>query len=118
MNMINETPVLQHFHIDGVKHIHPLGLSTSPDGFVLVDIRENEEINPDDTELHISQLHIPTSLFSSSLDLIPTDKKIVIMCAHGIRSVRICSWLMGFGFENVLNLDGGFAIWMKLRESL
>ncbi len=118
MNMINETPVLQHFHIGGVKHIHPFGLSTSQDDFVLIDIRENEEINPNDTVLHKSQLHIPTSLFSSSLDLIPTDKKIVIMCAHGIRSVRICSWLMRIGFENALNLDGGFAIWMKLRESL
>jgi len=40
-----------------------------------------------------------------------TDKKIVVHCHHGIRSLRMTTALRQQGFENVTSMAGGIDVW-------
>ena len=42
---------------------------------------------------------------------IPTDAEVVVVCRSGGRSGQVVSYLMGNGWENVRNLDGGMQSW-------
>ncbi|MEZ5540571.1 MAG: rhodanese-like domain-containing protein [Pseudomonadota bacterium] len=55
-------------------------------------------------------LVIPTNeLFTEpSLDRIPTDKTVVIICASGTRAAAVGTALRHIGFDNVYVLKGGF----------
>ena len=39
----------------------------------------------------------------------PKDAKLVLGCAAGIRSERACEMLAELGYENLVNMDGGFS---------
>jgi rhodanese-related sulfurtransferase len=41
------------------------------------------------------------------------DKKILIYCEHGVRSVKTCSALAQAGWKNLLNMSGGMAHWIE-----
>ena len=76
----------------------------------IIDVREGWEVNigtlPD-------AIHIPMDEIPDSLDKIATDKPVVIMCHTGRRSEEVTYWLETEGFENVLNLVGGIADWIR-----
>jgi len=39
----------------------------------------------------------------------PKDAKLILGCAAGIRSERACEILSQLGYENLVNMDGGFS---------
>jgi len=41
------------------------------------------------------------------------DKKILICCEHGVRSVRTCAALAQHGWKNLVNMSGGMAHWVE-----
>jgi rhodanese-related sulfurtransferase len=45
---------------------------------------------------------------------IPKDpkKKLLFICEHGVRSVRVCSALAEAGWQKCVNMSGGMAAWL------
>lgn len=42
---------------------------------------------------------------------IPRDRRVVVVCHHGVRSLRVVHWLIGRGYANVVSLSGGIDGW-------
>jgi rhodanese-related sulfurtransferase len=74
----------------------------------LLDVRE-----PDEWEAghapgahHLPMMEVPARMAE-----IPADSDVVVVCRSGGRSGQVVSYLVGNGWENVRNLDGGMRSW-------
>jgi rhodanese-related sulfurtransferase len=79
--------------------------------FILIDCREQEEWN----EGHIAGAQfMPLSNFQNEVKKLENfkGKTIVAQCRSGKRSLNLCMYLMGEGFEDLTNLEGGILGWM------
>lgn len=56
--------------------------------------------------------HIPLGYLTDRLDEVPADRPIVMQCQGGGRSAIAASLLAARGFENVMNLAGGYDAWV------
>lgn len=81
----------------------------APGAYVL-DVRE-----PDEWEAghapgahHLPMMEVPARMAE-----IPTDQEVVVVCRSGGRSGQVVSYLMGNGWDNVRNLDGGMEAWQS-----
>ena len=79
----------------------------TPDAYLL-DVRE-----PDEWEAghapgahHLPMMEIPARIAE-----VPTEVEVVVVCRSGGRSGQVVSYLMGNGWDNVRNLDGGMQSW-------
>ncbi|GAA2494693.1 rhodanese-like domain-containing protein [Winogradskya humida] len=74
----------------------------------LLDVREPDEWAaghaPD--AHHLPMMEVPARIAE-----IPTDAEVVVVCRSGGRSGQVVSYLMGNGWDNVRNLDGGMQAW-------
>jgi rhodanese-related sulfurtransferase len=94
-----------------MHNIHPKSfteLLAQEDGkeIVVIDVREQMEwdyYHLPDTEL------IPMNSIPRRLHEIPQDQDVYIICAHGVRSEMVCSYLRENGYDRVINVDGGMA---------
>ena len=77
---------------------------------LLLDVREQWEY--DITHLPNSLL-LPVSEIATRLDELDPQRETVVICHHGIRSMKIAQVLIGVGFERVINLRGGLDAWAK-----
>jgi len=94
-----------------------LALPTPPSGQtgpVLLDVREPWEVA-------IAQ--IPGSLLmpmgevrSRAYTELDPDAHIVVVCAHGQRSLSVAMWLRREGFEQAQSLAGGIEEWLRLAK--
>jgi rhodanese-related sulfurtransferase len=107
-----EKPILQDFHIEGVKHINPLdALETIKNGeAVMLDVRELNEVKLESVPLD-RVLNHPMSVIMDRLPYIAKDQNIIVACPGGVRSVKVTNLLLMQGYPNVANLDGGLMIW-------
>ncbi len=55
--------------------------------------------------------HLPMMEVPARLAEIPNDTEVVVVCRSGGRSGQVVSYLMGNGWDNVRNLDGGMQAW-------
>lgn len=55
--------------------------------------------------------NIPVGYITDRLDEVPQDKPLVLHCQGGARSAIAASVLKARGYDNVINLIGGFAAW-------
>ena len=80
------------------------------DDFILLDVRNDSEVllSKIDKSIHIPMKDIPSRI--SELD---KTKEIVVQCKLGIRSAKVCEFLLNNQFSNVKNLKGGIAAWSK-----
>jgi rhodanese-related sulfurtransferase len=66
-------------------------------------------------EVEICQIsgsvHVPMGEVPNRLDALPKDRPIVVMCHHGMRSLRVTQWLRTQDWPNVSNLTGGIDAW-------
>jgi sulfur-carrier protein adenylyltransferase/sulfurtransferase len=85
-------------------------LRAHPGEAVLLDVRE-----PDEREVARIEpsLHIPMNDLSARLADVPKDKRIIVYCHHGGRSLMVASYLEGQGYQNLGNLDGGIDAWSR-----
>ena len=78
-----------------------------PDAYLL-DVREPAEWAaghaPD--AHHMPMMEVPARIAE-----VPTDTDVVVVCRSGGRSGQVVSYLMGNGWDNVRNLDGGMRAW-------
>ncbi len=106
------TPNLQFTHIDiPTYQIH----RQNKVAHLLLDVREPEEY----VMGHIpGAVNIPLSEVEDRIDEIPQDEIVVVVCAHGIRSIIGARMLVASGYNGVYNLSGGTAEWQQLGLEL
>jgi len=79
---------------------------------VIIDVREKMEWD----YYHLEEARlIPMNSIPEQLDLLPKDRKLYIICAHGVRSAHVCYFLQGQGFGNAVNVEGGIAAVAMIR---
>ncbi|MBI9048741.1 MAG: rhodanese-like domain-containing protein [Anaerolineaceae bacterium] len=79
------------------------------DVFVL-DVREQSEYD----EGHIPNVNlIPMMEVQNRLDEIPKDQEVIVTCRTGNRSLQVADYLVGLGYENIHNMDGGIVQWQQ-----
>ena len=79
--------------------------------FILLDVRtENEVLVSKITEDFI---HIPMNEIPSKLSKINKNKEIIVYCKSGVRSAKVCEYLMKNNYSKVYNLKGGIIAWAK-----
>ncbi len=90
-----------------VAELHRL---LADDAAILIDIR-----NPGEVELGSipGAIHVPLAQLRTRLDLVPTDRPIVVHCAGGWRSSVAASLMRAQGFDNVSDLAGGYNAWAE-----
>jgi rhodanese-related sulfurtransferase len=110
----SEQPKLQYFHIAGVKHILPGNAfeAIQNGNAVMIDVREIYEVQLENIQLD-KVLNHPMSVIMDRLPYISKDQKIIVICAHGERSVKVANLLQYQGYPEVASLDGGFEAWKK-----
>lgn len=74
----------------------------------LLDVREAEEVAAASVA---AAVHIPMGEVPARLAEIPRDRAVVVMCAAGMRSLRVAQYLVGQGYQDVANLTGGINLW-------
>ncbi len=85
---------------------------TSEDRFILLDVREPDELNfakLTDSRLQVAPL---SRLAREGTKALPEsanskDATIYVMCHHGNRSGQVTAWLAQQGWKNVFNVRGG-----------
>ena len=94
----------------GTPEAHALLAGSEPPLFI--DVRLTEEWD----EGHIpGAIHLPRNNLESRVETLVRDKErpLVVYCASGSRSVFATASLLELGYENVVNLAGGFADWKR-----
>ena len=84
------------------------------EGAMLLDVREEDEIQQE-AFVHDEVLNIPFSIFDENYDELPKDRKIVVACHLGIRSLRVAQFLVIQGWDeaNIFSLEGGIEAWKQ-----
>jgi rhodanese-related sulfurtransferase len=84
-------------------------------GAYLLDVRE-----PDEWEAgHAPDAHhLPMMEVPARMAEVPTDAEVVVVCRSGGRSGQVTSYLIGNGWDNVRNLDGGMQSWAGAGRDL
>lgn len=96
-----------------VKEICPTTTqSWIADGAVLVDVREKNEV----MKLRFIApeiIYIPLSEFEERYAELPKDRKLVMVCDSGARSLRAAGFLVNHGYGNVVNMEHGLKRWVE-----
>ncbi len=84
----------------------------SDENFVLLDVREAEELNAAKIVDKRLLVHPLSRLAREGAAALPEklkkkDGTILVICHHGNRSAQVTQWLMKQGWKNVINVAGG-----------
>jgi rhodanese-related sulfurtransferase len=77
-------------------------------GAYLLDVRESDEWAAGHAP---GAHHLPMMEIPARMAEVPTDADVVVVCRSGGRSGQVTSYLLGNGWDNVRNLDGGMQSW-------
>ena len=80
------------------------------ENFILLDVRTDREYFLSSIE---GSLHMPMNTISEGYTSLDKDKEIIVQCKSGVRSEKVCEFLLNNGFKNVKNLAGGIVEWAK-----
>ena len=89
-------------------------LDSEPDNTVVVDVRRDDEW----VTGHVSgAIHIPIDDLPGNMDQVPQDKKVLFICAAGVRSGLACEIAasMGYDGENLYNIEDGTPTWIAFN---
>src|SRR5512140_1848144 len=84
----------------------------SPDGFILLDVREPDELalaKINDARLVVLPM---SQLAQRGINALPAsvrsqDAEIYVICHHGVRSANVTAWLSRQGWSRVFSVAGG-----------
>ncbi|HEX8631925.1 MAG TPA: rhodanese-like domain-containing protein [Catenuloplanes sp.] len=84
-------------------------------GAYLLDVREPDEWTAGHAPgaHHLPMMDVPVRMAE-----VPTDADVVVVCRSGGRSGQVVSYLLGHGWDNVRNLDGGLMAWSAAGREL
>lgn len=96
-----------------MQHLSPRELTswlsdTTRASPLLVDVREGWEVNRGKID---GAQHIPMGSIPAAVPALPKADPIVVYCQHGVRSMRVASFLLAQGCTQVYNLSGGINAW-------
>jgi len=84
-----------------------------PAGVTLIDVRGRAEWEAG----HIpGARHVHVGALTASLRDIPSEGTVVLQCQGGARSAIAAALLQAHGRDNVVNLQGGYAAWERIRQ--
>ncbi|HCG91310.1 MAG TPA: hypothetical protein DEZ08_05680 [Dehalococcoidia bacterium] len=86
-------------------------LVSDPDNTIAIDVRRDDEWATG----HVAgAIHIPVDDLLDRSEEIPTDKKVLFICAAGVRSGLACEMMVSLGFDSelVYNIDDGTPSWI------
>ncbi|NCB83724.1 MAG: rhodanese-like domain-containing protein [Bacteroidia bacterium] len=89
------------------------------EGALLVDVREKDEVLQ--TAFQVNEIeNIPYSTFDDNYSNLPQNRKIVLACHMGMRSLRAAQFLVIQGWDEakIYNMDGGMEAWKKAGLSV
>jgi adenylyltransferase/sulfurtransferase len=78
------------------------------EGVLLVDVREDVEVATCRIE---GSRHIPMRQIPENLATLPHDQRLLVICHHGGRSLRVTQFLRANGFGQASNVAGGIDAW-------
>jgi rhodanese-related sulfurtransferase len=111
--MLYSFPRFQDFQLNGVQNISctdALNLVLVSKA-VIIDVREADEYIDGLPFLETGLFQQPLSSFFDNQSIPDNKEYIILMCAHGIRSMRLTQWLNQNGLKSAINMDGGFEAW-------
>jgi rhodanese-related sulfurtransferase len=107
---ITDKPILQDFHLSGVKHVLPEDAMEAhkTNEAILIDVRARYEISA----AQISDvLNLPMQEISSWISGLSKEQNMIFFCSKGIRSAHVVNFLLHEGYTSALNMDGGISAW-------
>ena len=90
-------------------------LDSEPNNTVVVDVRRDDEW----VTGHVSgAIHASIDDLPGRMDEVPQDKKVLFICAAGVRSGLACEIAasMGFESENLYNIEDGTPTWIAFNN--
>ena len=77
---------------------------------IILDVREKWEYDI----CHIEgSILIPMGKITERIGELNKEDLTIVVCHHGIRSRMVGKYLVGLGFNNIINLTGGVDLWAK-----
>eukprot|EP01136_Pigoraptor_vietnamica_P044138 Opistho-1_new@20501 len=88
-------------------------LRNSKPGAVIVDVRENDEVQKNGRIP--GAVHLPRGIVERDVHKVVSspDVPVYVYCAGGLRSALVVDNLDKMGYKNAVSVDGGFAEWAK-----
>ena len=77
---------------------------------VLLDVREGWELNICALP---GAMHIPMGQVPTRVEELDPEQEMVVVCHHGVRSLRVAHFLASRGFSKLYNLQGGVDAWPR-----
>ncbi|WP_042345218.1 rhodanese-like domain-containing protein [Bacillus massiliigorillae] len=73
----------------------------------IIDVREDFEVA---NGMIPNAVHIPMNEIPNNLEILDQHREYVIVCAGGVRSEKVCHYLLANGYD-VVNMEGGMHSW-------
>jgi rhodanese-related sulfurtransferase len=77
---------------------------------VLVDVREPWEVQ---TAAVAGAKHIPMGELAARVQELDPEEHILVMCHHGVRSMKVTNWLREQGYGKAQSVRGGIDAWAR-----
>lgn len=84
-------------------------LLSGDDAPVVLDVRSEQE--RESKGVIAGSLSIPLNELRERIDQVPADRRVAVHCEGGYRSSIACSLLQQHGYDNLLDVVGGFKAW-------
>jgi rhodanese-related sulfurtransferase len=95
------------------KEVSPTqALALIQKGALLVDVREPKEVSKKSFDVSNIML-IPLQELKMRFREIPVDRKVILACHSGNRSIMATRFLMDNGYNKAVNMQRGMAHWEK-----
>ncbi len=78
-----------------------------------IDVRSDEECAAFQFPNSMQGFCWNSGAFYDRLDELDKEKKIILLCRSGSRSMQACLFLASNGFEHLYNLEGGLLAWQN-----
>ena len=107
--MARQDPGEPYFRVDSDEAAKML--EEAQGGALVIDVRRDDEW----VSGHASgAIHIPIDDLLGRIDELPRDKRLLFICAAGVRSGLACEMAasMGYSSENLINIEDGTPTWI------
>ncbi|HHO55274.1 MAG TPA: rhodanese-like domain-containing protein, partial [Trueperaceae bacterium] len=109
IGFVSDISELDRFKVETIK---PQELNNTDDYFVL-DVRTANDYNEGHLD-NATQIH--GSRIMWNLDKLPRDKKILSYCQKGLTNTIASSALRSAGFNDIVELEGGYSAWLDAKR--
>lgn len=98
--------------ISSLSVVQAHAVLTDDDRAVCFDIRDPQSFGNG----HIpGAIHLCNDNLMQQLQALDFEQPVLICCYHGISSLQAAQYLVEQGFEQVLNVSGGFEAWQQAK---